>query len=165
MVPLYTLQSTGMSRVILVRMRIGELASETGLTPKTIRYYEEIGVIPEPDRDTNDYRDYSPGAVEKLLFVRDAQATGLTLAEIASIVELREEGHGTCSHVVALLERHLSELDRHLEDLRKTRKQLVAITERARNLDPSACTDSIRCQTIAVGAHKSGSTHEPVSHL
>jgi len=146
-------------------MKIGELAHETKLTTKTIRYYENIGLIPEPDRDVNDYREYTNQAIQRLLFIRDAQATGLTLTEIASILELREEGQGTCNHVVELLERHLRDLDKHLKELRKTRKQLAALTERARSLNPAHCTDPIRCQTIAIGARTTTTTPEPVHHL
>ena len=145
-------------------MRIGELARKTGLTAKTIRYYESIGLIPEPDRESNDYRQYSDGAIDRLLFIRDAQATGLTLTEIASILELREGGQRTCSHVVGLLEQHLTDLDQRLRELRRTRKQLAALTERARPLDPSDCTDPIRCQTIAKDIHlmapASGPAHQ-----
>jgi DNA-binding transcriptional MerR regulator len=80
-------------------VRIGELARHTGVPTKTIRYYEEIGVLPDPDRTANDYRDYSEEAVDRLTFVRDAQATGLTLAEIASILDLRSQGEANCSSV------------------------------------------------------------------
>ncbi|HKZ25747.1 MAG TPA: heavy metal-responsive transcriptional regulator [Acidimicrobiia bacterium] len=95
-------------------MRIGELASRTGTTTKTIRYYEDIGLLLQPDRAANDYRDYPEEAVDRLHFVRDVQATGLTLTEIASILDLRSQGETTCHHVVDLLERHLVALDRHI---------------------------------------------------
>ena len=129
-------------------MQIGELARRTGVTTKTIRYYEDIGLIPEPDRAPNGYRDYREQAVDRLQFIRDAQATGLTLTEIASILELRSEGHGTCDHVAALLEQHLTNLDRHIEELRQARAQLADLAGRARSLDPEHCTDPVRCQTI-----------------
>jgi DNA-binding transcriptional MerR regulator len=145
-------------------MRIGEVAHRTGLTTKTIRYYEEIGLIPDPARAANNYRDYSDDAIDRLLFVRDAQATGLTLTEIASILELRHEGHGTCAHVVQLLERHLHDVDKHLRKLRKTRRKLAALTEHARSLDPADCNDPIRCQTIAVGTHIKPAAAQPVNH-
>ncbi|MEX1134522.1 MAG: heavy metal-responsive transcriptional regulator [Acidimicrobiia bacterium] len=132
-------------------MRIGELAQRTGTTTKTIRYYEDIGLLTEPDRAANDYRDYPEDAVDRLNFVRDAQATGLTLTEIASILDLRSQGETTCNHVIDLLERHLAALDRHIQTLRETRKKLAALTEQARSLDPSECRDPNRCQTITGG--------------
>mgnify|MGYP001081804194 CR=1 FL=1 len=73
-------------------MKIGELAAQTGVTAKTVRYYESIGVLPEPLRGTSGYRDYDAEAVERLRFVRDAQATGLSLAEISSVLELKDAG-------------------------------------------------------------------------
>lgn len=144
-------------------MKIGELARRAGVTAKTIRYYEDIGLMPEPDRDPNDYRNYTEEAVDRLKFVRDAQATGLTLTEIGSILDLREEGHGTCDHVAELLEHHLAELDRHIQELQEARSQLAELSERARALDPEDCTDPIRCQTIAEDAHRVAG-FEPVHH-
>jgi DNA-binding transcriptional MerR regulator len=133
-------------------MKIGELARHSGVTTKTIRYYEDIGVLAAPERSANDYRDYPEEAVGRLAFVRDAQATGLTLSEIASILDLRGQGETTCQHVVDLLDRHLDALDRHIRTLRDTRTKLAALTEQARRLDPSDCHDPNRCQTITVGA-------------
>src|SRR3990172_9344953 len=129
-------------------MKIGELSHRPRTPTKTIRYYEEIGVLPVPERAPNGYRDYLEDAVDRLAFVREAQATGLTLTEIASILALRSQGEATCHHVIDLLERHLSALDRHIQALRETRKKLVTLTEQARSLDPSECRDPNRCQTI-----------------
>lgn len=132
-------------------MRIGELASKAGVSTKTIRFYEDSGVLPEPAREFNGYRVYDDEAVERLTFVKDAQSAGLRLEEITHILEMRDEGVSTCKHTTAILERHLSEVDRQLKDLRRARSRLVEMTERAKGLDPSACTDPNRCQTIAVG--------------
>ena len=112
-------------------MQIGDLARRTGVPTKTIRYYEEIGVLPEPKRARNGYRDYPDDAVDRLEFIREAQATGLTLTEIGSILDLRSHGEATCRHVIDLLERHLDALDRHMTTLRRTRRKLAALTERA----------------------------------
>ncbi len=129
-------------------MKIGELAAEVGVTPKTVRYYESIGVLPEPEREPSGYRDYDAEAVERLRFVRDAQATGLTLAEISSVLELKDAGSRSCHHTTALLERHLNELDQQIDRLQEARAELVRLANRAQGLDPSACTDPNRCQVI-----------------
>jgi DNA-binding transcriptional MerR regulator len=146
-------------------MRIGELADRTGTTAKTVRYYEEIGLLPKPDRDANDYRDYSEDAVDRLEFIRDAQATGLTLTEIASILDLRSQGEATCHHVIDLLERHMTALDRHIETLRATRKKLASLTEQTRSLDPADCVDPNRCQTISHARGSDRVTTKPGRHL
>ncbi|HEY5651029.1 MAG TPA: heavy metal-responsive transcriptional regulator [Acidimicrobiia bacterium] len=137
-------------------MKIGEVARRTGTTPKTIRYYEDIGLLPEPPRAPNGYRDYGDETVERLSFIRDAQATGLSLTEIDSILDLRGRGETTCEHVTALLERHMAALDDHMDRLRATRSKLAELTDRAKRLDPAQCVDPIRCQTIGHDLTDSG---------
>jgi len=148
-------------------MQIGDLARAAGVNTKTIRYYEHIGVLPPAGRAANGYRIYGSEAVDRLTFVREAQATGLTLDEISSILELREQGSSTCRHVLGLLERHLEVLDAHIAALRKTRRNLADLIASGRQLDPAECTDPNRCQTIApdtgtkVGADLH---HAPAAH-
>ncbi len=129
-------------------MQIGELARSVGVSTKTIRYYEGLGLLYEPVRLPNGYRSYDERTVERLRFIRDAQASGLTLTEIGAILELRERGASTCEHVIDLLEQHLETLDRHIADLQRSRQRLMGLTDRARSLDPGDCTDPERCQTI-----------------
>ncbi len=146
-------------------MKIGELGKRTDVPTKTIRYYEDIGLLPEPERTYNGYRDYHDDAVLRLRFIRDAQATGLSLTEIASILDLRSVGEGTCHHVIELLERHLEDLDRHIENLHDTRDQLVSLTQRAKGLDPEDCTDPNRCQTIAAESDVGASSRKHTDRL
>ncbi len=137
-------------------MRIGELADRCDVTPKTIRYYESIGVMSEPPRTPSGYRDYGDEAVERLRFIRDAQATGLTLAEIQSVLELKDSGARTCHHTTQLLKAHLADLDAQIERLTQARAQLVRLASRGANLDPSNCTDPNRCQVIDLARHGGG---------
>ena len=129
-------------------MRIGELAERTGTTTKTVRYYESIGLVAEPGRTPAGYREYGESAVERLRFVREAQATGLTLTEIRSVLELKDAGATTCRHTTSLLHRHLRELDDQIERLVRARRELAVLADRAAGLDPSECTDPNRCQVI-----------------
>lgn len=129
-------------------MRIGELAELGGVSTKTVRYYESIGLLVEPGRTASGYRNYDPGAVERLRFVREAQASGLTLTEIASVLELKDAGATSCEHTRALLQRHLEELDAQIERLQAARSSLAELADRAGFLDPSSCTDPNRCQVI-----------------
>ncbi len=135
--------------VRLAGMRIGELAERAGVSAKTVRYYESIGLLAEPDRTPAGYRVYCEDDLERLRFVRDAQATGLRLAEIASVLELKDSGASSCRHTAALLERHLRDLDHQIGLLQKAREDLVALAGRAGGLDPAACTDPNRCQVIS----------------
>ena len=133
-------------------MKIGELAAAVGVTTKTIRYYESIGVLDEPQRTDAGYRSYGPGAIERLAFVKQAQASGLALTEIRSILEIKEGGGRSCEHTRAMLKAHLDELDTKIAQLQRSRIEMRAMYDRAELLDPSACTDANRCQVIAVAA-------------
>ncbi len=129
-------------------MKIGELADTAGVSTKTIRYYESIGVLDEPARTESGYRSYGPGAIERLDFVKQAQSSGLALAEIRSILDIKDRGGQTCEHTTALLQRHLDELDAKIVELQSARVELRAMFERAGALDPADCTDVNRCQII-----------------
>lgn len=133
----------------MVIMKIGELAKKTGLTTQSIRYYENIGLLPEPRRRENGYREYDHTTADRISFVRDAQASGLSLTEIHLILELRDQGEPTCGHVVFLLEQHVDEVENQITELQRTRERLEQMIERAQKLDPSECQDSVRCQTIS----------------
>ena len=133
-------------------MRIGELAQQTGATTKAIRYYEELGLLPQADRTPSGYRDYGLDAVERVRFIKDAQAGGLTLTEIQSLVELKTAGQATCEHTIDLLRRHLADIDTQIAQLEAARTSLAALAERAATLDHADCTDPHRCHVIAAGA-------------
>lgn len=130
-------------------MRIGKLADKVGISAKTVRYYESVGLMTEPERTASGYRDYDVDAVERLRFVRDAKSTGLTLSEILSVLELKTAGEQSCGHSRELLKQHVKEIDEQLKSLRNTRKALLALSKRAKELDPSSCTDPNRCQVIS----------------
>lgn len=129
-------------------MRIGALADRSGISAQAIRYYESMELLPEPPRTQSGYRDYGVDAVERLRFIRDAQASGLTLVEVQSLLRLKDSGATTCSHTQAFLERHLADIDEQIERLRQSRTEIVALVERARGLDPAACSDPNRCQVV-----------------
>ena len=114
-----------------------------------MRYYESLGLLPDPDRTPAGYRSYDEGTLVRLRFIRDAQVSGLSLTEIKSILELKDSGARSCDHTAALLERHLADIDEQMARLKTARAELLQLAERARGLDPAACTDPHRCQVIA----------------
>lgn len=132
-------------------MKIGQLAEQTGVSTKTIRYYEQIGVLPEPARADNGYRSYDPIVADRIGFIQDAQTAGMSLLEIQMILDLRDRGESTCNHVIGSLQVQLEEIDRQMNDLLRTRKRLVEIFDRATSLNPAECNDPNRCQTIPKG--------------
>lgn len=124
-------------------MRIGELAAQTGVTTKTIRFYEHAGLLPDPPRTSGGYRDYPPRVAERLAFVRTAQSAGLSLAEIREVLAIRDSGQPPCRHVTDLLRRHLAEVERHMAELRAARAALGDLVETAGSTDPATCTGHI----------------------
>ncbi|MET7714464.1 heavy metal-responsive transcriptional regulator [Streptomyces sp. NPDC005407] len=135
-------------------MRIGELAATCGLTAKTIRFYEQDGLLPAPPRTSGGYRDYPPDSTARLAFIRDAQTAGLTLAEIRSILVLRDSGQAPCTHVTGLIQQHLADIERRMAELRKTRTALRGLTQRAAETDPGTCKDTDVCSIIGGSARR-----------
>ena len=120
------------------------------MTPTTVRFYESIGLMQEPERKANGYRSYEEADLERLRFVRDAQAAGLSLAETREILDMKAEGEATCAHTTAVLKGHLADMDRQIESLMAARAALVSLVERAETLDPRECTDGSRCHVIGL---------------
>jgi len=129
-------------------MRIGELAVAAGLPTKTIRYYETIGVLAPPSRTPSGYRAYDRNAIDRLRFVRAAQAVGLTLGEIRSIVALRDRGETPCAHVMDLITARAAEVDQRITELQRLRADLETLARRARQLDPADCDPAHVCHLI-----------------
>ena len=115
-------------------MRIGELADAVSLPTKTIRYYEEIGLLPEPDRQPNGYRAYDDSACERLRFVKAAQAVGFSLNEIKEIVAFRDRGEQPCAHVLDLVDRRAGEIADRIAVLERMRADLRRLSSRARSV-------------------------------
>lgn len=118
-------------------LRIGELAEVLGLNPKTIRYYEQIGLLPQPQRTRAGYRLYSDADLERLRFIVRAKAVGLSLDEIREVLELRRAGQQPCAHVVALLDEHLAGVEEQLGSLREVQRELIAMRAVAASATPS----------------------------
>ncbi|MGW1279284.1 heavy metal-responsive transcriptional regulator [Streptomyces tsukubensis] len=143
-------------------MRIGDLATVSGLTTKTIRFYEEAGLLPAPPRTPGGYRDYPAQAAARLGFIRDAQGAGLTLAEIRSVLALRDGGQPPCAHVTTLIDQHLADIELRLAELAKTREALRSLARRAAATDPAACTEDDICTILAPpGSGGTGTTPPP----
>ncbi len=117
-------------------MKIGELAGKAGLNPKTLRYYEEIGLLPPARRSGSGYRQYAPADVERLEFIRTAQSLGLTLEEIKEILGFRDCGESPCPHVSFLIDKKTREIGSRTRGLRVLAKDLRRLRRAATRLPP-----------------------------
>ncbi len=129
-------------------MRIGELAKRTAVPAKTIRYYESVGLLAEPPRSGNGYRDYDASVARRLEFIRSAQAIGLTLGEVRGVLAFRDRGQVPCTHVAQLIERHALEVSAQILALERTRRELERLARRARRLLPSDCEKANVCHIL-----------------
>jgi DNA-binding transcriptional MerR regulator len=112
-------------------MRIGELADRLGITTKSIRFYESIGLMPDPPRTPSGYRDYAEADAERLTFIKTAQRLGLSLDEISEIIGLRDRGQQPCGYVADVLHRQVADLDHRIREMRKLRDELIALEAKA----------------------------------
>lgn len=120
-------------------MLIGELARRVGTTAKTLRFYEDEGLLPEPSRTPSGYRDYPPDAGDRVAFIRDAQAAGLTLRQVGQILAIRDSGAPPCEHVGQLIDDRLADVARRVAELEQTRAHLEELARRTSELDPADC--------------------------
>lgn len=130
-------------------MLIGQLADTLGIPSATIRLYERKGLLPEPQRAENGYRVYGDTTLARLRFIRTAQAAGLTLAEISSVLHVRDDGTAPCSHVDALLETKLADVRQRRRQLAALESELAQLLDRSRQLDPADCTAGEICHIFS----------------
>ncbi|MEO6237039.1 MAG: heavy metal-responsive transcriptional regulator [Vicinamibacterales bacterium] len=127
-------------------MRIGDVATRTGLTVPTIRYYESVGLLQRALRSDAGYRHYGEAAVEELRFIKKAQALGFSLDEIGEILTLSRAGQSPCSHVLDLARRHLAAVEERMRQLSRFRVTLAAEVDKWDGVKAPTC-DGL-CQII-----------------
>jgi len=105
-------------------LTVGQLAARAGVRADTIRYYERVGLLPEPTRTGGDHRRYGAADLDRMLFIRGAQRLGLRLAEIRGLLAVRDTGECPCGEAGTLLTEHIGEIDREIDRLSRLRAEL-----------------------------------------
>lgn len=103
---------------------IGALAEATETKVETVRYYERIGLLPDPERTSANYRSYSADHLARLSFIRRARDLGFTLDQVRALLGLADHKDNDCCAVDALARDHVSEIDRKISDLKALRREL-----------------------------------------
>jgi MerR family copper efflux transcriptional regulator len=111
-------------------MNIGEVARETGLPAKTIRYYESVGLLPAPARSDGNYRVYGERELRWLRFIQHARALGFSLKEVASLLELWQDQRRASAEVRRLALAHIGAIDQKLAELGAIRATLDDLVQR-----------------------------------
>ena len=105
-------------------MQIRELVDQVGVTAKTIRYYESIGVLPSPRRKPNGYRDYGASDVNRVRFVAGARRLEFSLDDITEILALRDRREAPCRIVLELLEEKADQVRQRIAELERLEAEL-----------------------------------------
>jgi MerR family transcriptional regulator, mercuric resistance operon regulatory protein len=135
-------------------LTVGQLAQLTGVTAKTIRYYEQVGVLPLPSRSATGYRQYTQSDVHRLLFIRRARALGLSLPSIKALIA--ELDGGQCvtmrPHLQDLVLEQLRTVRAQIAEFRLLEQQLVQVLERLLTLAPLPSSHAEGCRCLDLDA-------------
>lgn len=123
---------------------ISQLAKAAGIPTTTVRYYERIGLVEPEDRSHGNYRLYGNESLNKLKFIREAQAIGFTLEDVKSLLTDEDGDTPTCGSVQGLIEARLEDIEERLKDLRHVRKVLRSALEQCHQQKKSDC-----CHVVA----------------
>lgn len=111
-------------------LKIGQLAKRLELNPRTIRFYEDAGILPAPVRTRGGFRLYGEPDIERLRFVKAAQRLGLSLGEIKEVMAFRDRGQAPCRYVAGVIEARLAEINERMRDLRALKAELTELQTR-----------------------------------
>jgi len=106
------------------RLRIGQLAKRSGVSPDTIRYYERIGLMPKPPRTSAGYREYSESAINRVRLVQNALRFGFSLKQVGVFLGVRQAGGVPCKHVRAAGTQVLEALEHQIAELTASRESI-----------------------------------------
>ncbi|MBI4342204.1 MAG: Cu(I)-responsive transcriptional regulator [Candidatus Omnitrophica bacterium] len=120
-------------------MNIGTIAEKSGVPPKTIRYYESIGLVRPADRRPNGYRSYTLFDMRTLNFIKRARSLGFSVEEVRDLLDLWQDKSRTSAAVKALAVRHVEALDHKIEELKSIRKTLADLVKRCRGDERPDC--------------------------
>ncbi len=134
-----------------MHLTIGELAHAAGVPASTVRYYERIGLLRPVDRSEGNYRLYGEGALERLRFIRAAQATGFTLENIKTLLS-HDHDPALCRDVQGLIRERLADVKRRMDDLRHIRSVLEATLKRC--LKSERTGHCVAVGSLVAEAHK-----------
>lgn len=129
-------------------MRIGELAEVVGTTSKTLRFYEDQGLLQPAKRTPAGYRDFGPETVDRIGFIHRGQAVGFTLAQIRQILDIRDHGQAPCGHVRDLLGARLVDIEQQIAHLQALHGAVITLRDAASDPKPDTCSPQQVCRYL-----------------
>ena len=120
-------------------MKISDVADRSGLPPKTIRYYEDIGLVRRASRQGNGYRDYDDRDVQVLRFLKRARGLGFSVSDCRNLLSLYQDRERASADVKALAQHRVEEIDRKIAELHTMRDALTHLMDRCHGDDRPDC--------------------------
>ncbi len=111
------------------KIAIGVLSRQSGVKVPTIRFYEQIGLLPEPPRTQSNRRTYGGEDVKRLQFIRHARQLGFDLGDIRALLAMTREPQASCDAADSIARRHIAEIDRRITHLAALRNELQRMVE------------------------------------
>ena len=113
-------------------MKIGQLSRATGTNVETIRYYERIRLLPDPERTEGNYRDYGTSSIDRLSFIRHARGLGFEIPDIRSLLDLADNPERNCGEADGIVTRHLRAVEAKIGQLTQLREELDRLAAQCR---------------------------------
>ncbi|MCE2929586.1 MAG: MerR family DNA-binding transcriptional regulator [Candidatus Caenarcaniphilales bacterium] len=121
------------------KLTIGKLAEKAGVNLQTIRYYESLGLLPEPNRTESNYRDYDISYLEHILFIKNSQELGFKLEEIKELVDLKFNKKAIGLDVKKIIKRKILELDTEISKLSLIKEDLEKLDQSCNGKMKTSC--------------------------
>lgn len=120
-------------------LTIGELGRRTDTKVETIRYYEQVGLLPAPARTPGNYRAYDTAHLKRLSFIRRSRELGLSIDQIRALLDLADQRERSCEAVDIIAKQHRAEVDRKIADLRALRRELDSMIDQCHHGTVAEC--------------------------
>ncbi len=141
-------------------LSIGALAARTGAKVQTIRYYEQAGLMPAPDRTNGGQRRYDESHVKRLAFIRHARALGFSLQQIGALLDLADHPDQDCTHADSIAREHLRDVKARISALQSLKKELTRMVD---NCDGASVSQCRVIETLANHSLCAAPRHQPLS--
>ena len=120
-------------------MKVSDVAKRAGISADTVRYYEELGLLPSPPRTASGYRQFGEDTLSRIQFIKGAQSLGLRLSDIGELLKIQDDGGCPCGHTKTLLDQRLEQVNREIEVLLSLREDLERLRSCECFSNPDAC--------------------------
>lgn len=123
----------------MLSMKRGKLAKSTGCNLETIRYYEKIGLLHEPDRTASGHRVYSPADQKRLKFILRSRELGFSIEELRGLLGLVDSDNYTCGEVLEVTTQHIADIKSKISDLKKLEQTLSQMSSQCAGGEVPEC--------------------------